>query len=462
MAEIIDFFHTNDMHSHFETWPRIRRYLKQQQDGFRAKGDTVYTVDIGDAMDRMHPLTEATNGQINTQLLNQIGYDAVTIGNNEGIGNSKRQLEQLYQKANFPVVLANLKDKKTQQQPKWAQPYLIKVTNDGTRVAFIGMTAPYISTYRPNGWDPELIQNAMPKILAALAGKYDVLVLLSHLGITMDQRIAAKYPEFDVIMGGHTHHLLPTGLLIGKTMVAAAGRFGDHVGHVQLILNKEHQVQQSVASVVTTTELPSEADDEAEISGYLTAGHEQLASHVITQLPHALTSKPIGHSTLMDVSLAAVARAAKTEVALLNTGVFLGDFAAGPVTADDLHTVLPHAMHLLRVTLRGTDVWRLIMEIEKNRQFLQHYQLHGLGFRGKVFGDMVYKGITVNSLSRTVYWLGKPLDPEATYTLAGMDTYLYFQFFPTISIVGDSEVLFPGVLRNAVASYLKNGKEEEK
>ncbi|WP_369403981.1 hypothetical protein [Secundilactobacillus silagei] len=59
-------------------------------------------------MDRAHPLTEATNGQSNVTLMNQIHYDGVTIGNNEGLGNSKKQLNHLYDQANFDVILGNL------------------------------------------------------------------------------------------------------------------------------------------------------------------------------------------------------------------------------------------------------------------------------------------------------------------------------------------------------------------
>jgi 5''-nucleotidase/2'',3''-cyclic phosphodiesterase and related esterases len=51
----------------------------------------------------VHPLTEATDGQAITELLNEGLYDGVTIGNNEGITNSKDELNNLYNAANFPV-----------------------------------------------------------------------------------------------------------------------------------------------------------------------------------------------------------------------------------------------------------------------------------------------------------------------------------------------------------------------
>ena len=77
--------HTNDLHSHFENWPKIRRFMLGTRAAEQAQGASVLAFDDGDAMDRSVPLTEATDGQINIQLLNEIGYDAVTIGNNEGM-----------------------------------------------------------------------------------------------------------------------------------------------------------------------------------------------------------------------------------------------------------------------------------------------------------------------------------------------------------------------------------------
>ncbi|QEA53469.1 bifunctional metallophosphatase/5'-nucleotidase [Loigolactobacillus coryniformis] len=458
MTESIHILHTNDIHSHLEHWPRIRRWLLAEQTKLRQSGSTVVTLDIGDAMDRVHPLTEATDGRANVALFNQIGYDAVTIGNNEGIGNSQEQLNQLYDQANFDVVLANLRDRKTKQPPKWALRTKIITTAAGTRIALFGLTAPYISTYRPNGWEPELAQQVLPELLAELAGKADVLVLLSHLGLDVDKWIAKNYPAITVIIGSHTHHLLINGLLVNQSLLAAAGRYGQYIGHITLTIDAHHRVLTRQAGVVKTSELPVAPGDRAEIAGYRRHGHQQLKRQKIATLSKTLSAQPVGNSPQMTVALHAVAQAAGTDVAFLNTGIFLAPFKKGIITADDLHQALPHAMHLLRIRLRGYDVWRLVQEIEKARLFLRHFELHGLGFRGKLFGDMVYQGLSWDSADRTVKWRGQPLDPDRVYTMAAVDTYLYFPFFPTIEIVGETEVLFPGVLRNAIADYLKHSE----
>ena len=77
------------------------------------------------------------------KLLNEAGYDAVTIGNNEGITMSKRgAVGSLYADARFDVILCNLFEEDG-SSPEWAQPYKIYVTAKGTKIGVIGATAEY-------------------------------------------------------------------------------------------------------------------------------------------------------------------------------------------------------------------------------------------------------------------------------------------------------------------------------
>ncbi|WYJ84793.1 Ser/Thr protein phosphatase [Enterococcus sp. DIV0840] len=164
MEEIV-IFHTNDLHSHLENWPKIRRYLIGQKEEYEKSGKTVLTVDLGDFVDRWHPLTEATDGQANIELMNEIGYDAATIGNNEGVGNSKEQLNHLYDHRKFDVLLGNLFDLETGQAPDWARSYKIIETTEKTKIGLIALTAPFPLTYNPNGWDIRSTKEMLPQLI---------------------------------------------------------------------------------------------------------------------------------------------------------------------------------------------------------------------------------------------------------------------------------------------------------
>ena len=98
-------------------------------------------------MDRVHPLTEATEGQFNVELMNRLDLTAATIGNNEGLGLTHEMLSHLYDEANFPVLLSNLATNFAQSEP------LIVTTSFGLRIGLIGLTAPYVLAYPQAGWE---------------------------------------------------------------------------------------------------------------------------------------------------------------------------------------------------------------------------------------------------------------------------------------------------------------------
>nr|WP_225592040.1 bifunctional metallophosphatase/5'-nucleotidase [Enterococcus faecalis] len=447
-------FHTNDLHSHFENWPKIRRLVKAKRSLYQKEGKTVVTIDLGDFSDRCHPLTEATDGRANVAIMNTLAYDLVTIGNNEGIGNSKKQLEHLYDQSTFEVVLANLEDPKTQTLPDFCQAYKIMTTKEGTKLGFIGLTAPFPLTYNPNGWTIKQVEAVLPQLITEVAPQCDVLILLSHLGIDTDFMIAANYPEIQVILGSHTHHLFKDGEKINHVQLAAAGKYGQYIGEVHLFVDDDTKQVTSYAKTMETASLEEQATDAKEIAGYLTEGHRLLQAQQIAQIPETLSTDLRQPHAFITVALKALKEAGQTEAAVLNNGLFLADLPEGIINADQLHEALPHPMHLIKVTLKGSDMSRLIREMEKSRQFLRKFPIRGMGFRGKIFGELCYDGIRFERNSQTVFWQGKPIQPEQKYTLTTVDHFQFVPFFPTIELVGEVEFLFPDVLRTVVANYL--------
>lgn len=452
--EKILILHTNDLHSHFENWPKIRRFLQQRRFEAKSKGQTVITVDLGDFVDRWHPLSEATNGQANVELMNTIGYDAATIGNNEGVGNSKTDLNHLYDHANFDVLLDNLFDKTSLQMPDWARASKIITTDKGTKIGLIAMTAPFPLTYTPNGWDIRQPNDLLPGLLAELRSQVDVLVLMSHLGIGSDREIARKFPEIDVILGSHTHHLFIQGEKIGQVQLAAAEKFGHYVGEVKIELADNKQIVKTSARALPTSEMLELSEDEEEISGYLTEGHNLLKARKVADLPYPLAADMDNEHPLILAALAAVKKRGQTQVSILNSGLFLEDIPAGVVNQDQLQRTLPHPMHLINVTLTGKNLIRLVQEMEKNRNFLRNFPIVGMGFRGKIFGNIIYSGIDYDRINHQVHWLGEMIDPEGSYTFTTVDHYLFVPFFPTIEIAGQIEFLFPEFIRSVLAEYL--------
>lgn len=446
--EKIRILHTNDLHSHFEHFPKIGRYLQRVQQNPAA--DEVYTFDAGDFMDRSHPLTDATEGQINIKLMNSFKYTAGTIGNNEGISNPHKVLEHLFDHVDYPILLSNLREE-DESFPKWAKDYEILTTKKGTRIALVGLTAAYPMTYGPNHWHIKMLGETMDRVLPEIKDKYDILILITHVGLKMDRWLAKHYPQIDLIVGGHSHDLIKNGEKVNQTWITQTGKWGNYVGNILLEVNDQHQLKKVNPTTISVAAMPEEEQDEATIQGYLDEGKRILEKEQVAYLPEKFADDKVA---AIQASLDAIADFAGTDFAMLSSGLFLSSFKAGVLTKYDLQNALPHPMHVVKTTLKGSDLWRLVMEVEKNRHYLDHFPLKGMSFRGKIFGQMYYRNIKVDKVHRVVYVKGKEIDPNKNYQIACLDHYVLVPFFPTLAIVGDNEFLFPQFLREVVGNYL--------
>lgn len=439
-TETIHLLHTNDMHSHIENWPRILRFLLQKKQAYQQS----YTFDIGDAIDRLNPLTDATMGQANVQLMNGVHYDGVTIGNNEGLVLSHDAMNHLYDHANFDVLLANLTEMPKDNQPTWAKPYKIVTTDLGTKLAIIGMTAPYELTYPSLDWQPHEVEDTLNQLLPKLQRITDGIILLSHLGLPTDEDIAKKY-DIDVIIGAHTHHLLEHGKLVNGTLLAGAGRYGEHIGDITLKLN-QHKIIEKTAMTVPTYELAEESGDYELIRSWLAYGRDALSAQKVAVLPRSITTDEQVYD-----GLRALKQYFSVPVSMLSTGMFVEDLPEGELNRYDLLESMPHAINPMVITLTGAEIYTLFAEIDKQQQRLSSLALKGSGFRGKIFGYMRFDGID-RQRDHKILYLGQEIQQQRHYQIATLDHYKWVPFFPVIQDV-PAKISLDILLRELMANY---------
>jgi len=65
--------------------------------------------------------------------------------------------------------------------------------------------------------------------VAALAGKVDVVVALSHRGSAEDEDMARRVPGIDIILGAHTREVLQPPRVVGTTSIHQAGQQGREI-----------------------------------------------------------------------------------------------------------------------------------------------------------------------------------------------------------------------------------------
>ncbi|MDQ8056711.1 bifunctional UDP-sugar hydrolase/5'-nucleotidase [Bacillus velezensis] len=457
MLEKLRLYHTNDLHSHFENWPKIVHYIEQKRSEHEKNGEETLVFDIGDHMDRFQMITEATFGKANVDLLNRLEIDAAAVGNNEGITLPHDELADLYTHAAFPVIVSNLFDADG-QRPEWAEPYVIKTLKNGMTAGILGITVPYYPVYQKLGWTVTDAEKSIQESLDDIKGKADIIILLSHLGLIDDRAAAEKFPDIDVILESHTHHLLEDGQDINGVLLACAEKYGNYVGCVELTIESESRtIVSKQASVQKMADWQGESEDTAAFLKEKEREAENLLSVQVANLNEEAGVKWFEESPLPLLLAEALKSWCGCEVSMVNSGVILGPLQKGPVTKLDLHRICPHPINPVAVRLSGRELQETISQAASEQ--MEQLRIKGLGFRGEVMGRMVYAGAEAEAgiLEDGVTHLlnvkvnGEEIDPERIYSVAVLDMFTLGKLFPYIRDSKEKQYFMPEFLRDLLA-----------
>ena len=452
MLETIHFYHTNDLHSHFQHWPRIDDLLTSRKKWHQEEGDTSFAFDIGDHIDRSHIFTEGTLGKGNTQLLNKAQYDVVTIGNNEGITLSHDDLETLYEGADFDVVVGNLFDENG-NRPNWVKPHVVKQTSKGTKIGIIAVTAEFSSFYERLGWKVTSAFEAIQKSLEELTQDVDILICLSHLGIHEDEKMAAQFPEIDVIFGAHTHHVLYDGKLVNSVLLAAAGKFGQFVGQVTVDYNlMTNEIRKKKAILYDANELPAVQHELQKVTELERIGKDKMKTIEFYQ-KETLEKQWFQESALSAYFGEAMVTYCNADCALFNAGIFLDDLKSGDVSSLHVHRILPHPINPCVIELTYVEL-RDLYHQSLNHEW-PNLEIKGLGFRGSIMGKMIAYNMKI--VDNELYIKNELVNPNKIIRLATLDMFTFGYFFPSLK-EAKKTYFMPDFLRDVFIWYGKKQK----
>ncbi|MCM3498541.1 bifunctional metallophosphatase/5'-nucleotidase [Staphylococcus capitis] len=425
-------YHTNDIHSHLNEYARIQSYMASHRP--QLQHPSLY-LDIGDHVDLSAPVTEATIGKKNIELLNQAHCDIATIGNNEGMTISHEALQNLYTDANFKVICANVFDEKGYLPNHITSSYIKEI--EGSRILFMAATAPFTPFYRALDWVVTDPLAAIKDEIEAHKGQFDILIVMSHVGVFFDEKLCQEIPEIDVIFGSHTHHYFENGEFNNGVLMAAAGKYGHFLGEVNLTI--EHgKVSDKKAKLHPLDALPQvethfEEEGKALLSEPVIDHHVKLLkkTDVITETSYLLAES--------------VYEFTHADCALVNAGLIVNSIEADKVTEYDIHRMLPHPINLVRVRLTGDELIKVIQKSQKQEYMHEHAQ--GLGFRGDIFGGYILYNLGFIESENRYFINSEEIQTDHQYTLGTVDMYTFGRYFPILKGL-PTDYIMPEFLRD--------------
>lgn len=210
----------NDMHAAIEHFPRLAAIA----DSLRAVYPQLLVFSAGDnrtgnPISDLYP--EACYPM--TALMNAVGFDASTLGNHEFDG-GPANMARVINRSHFHYLCCNV------IPPEGSginlRPYEIFDVN-GVHVGILGLLQvnergiPDCHIDKARGFSFINPEEAVAKYLPEVREKSDVCILLSHIGYEDDLKMADAFPQFDGIIGGHSHTMVPckmeNGVMITQT-----------------------------------------------------------------------------------------------------------------------------------------------------------------------------------------------------------------------------------------------------
>ena len=484
----VTILYTNDVHTYIDnkspkpTYAAIAALKKSIED----TGRDVLLVDAGDHIQGT-AYGSMDDGATIIELMNEAGYDLATPGNHEfdyGMARAKAVLQE----ADFPYVSCNWVDLRTGFN---VLPSVKFFFVGGRKIAFVGVTTPETFTkstpaYFMNdaqteyiydilgGEDGQKLYDAVQKAIdkAEFWGA-DTIIGLGHLGVDpssspwTSEEVIAHTHGFTAFIDGHSHTVMANKQVTdasGKAVtLTQTGSYFKNIGKMTV------GADGTITTELIDTYEGLDAAVAATASNWISAVDDMLGEEIAVGDTKFYINDPAtgkrrirsGETNLGDFVADGIytyfneIEELHCDVAIMNGGGIRTDVEAGPWSFKTCKTVSPFGNVACLMSVTGQQIQDALefgarfagAEGKENGGFLQvagaRYTIHtGIPNTVQTNDKNVWTGSAATPRVSNVEIYDKttgtyqPLDPNATYALAGMNY--------TLRNLGDGFAMFDG------------------
>lgn len=422
---------------------RLATAIRQRREALAAEGVPVLTLDAGDQSQGTLFYT-TYGGRAEIEMMNMIGFDAMTLGNHE-FNLGPDSLAQMLAVAQFPIVSGNTRVVEGHPLAELIRDKLV-VESDDLKIAILGVTTPD-TVFLSSPGEEVSFDDPAEYLAGAIAGLQaegiNNIIVLSHLGFVQDQALAAEVDGISLIVGGHSHTLLSNtveGAPSYATMVSSpngravpivqAYAFSRYLGDLAVEFGDDGTVVSATGDTIELSMVNFEpaADVAARI--------EELRGPIaeMTATPVTDLAAPIDGSrdncrarecemgnTVADAMLARVSGLGAT-IALANGGGLRASLPEGTITLGDVLTVLPFQNKLYTMELVGSAIVAALEHGVNGIEEAQGRFPQVAGLRFRLDPSVAPNAGRVSEVEvRDADGEWTPIDPDAVYTIVTND-----------------------------------------
>ncbi|MCM3719057.1 bifunctional metallophosphatase/5'-nucleotidase [Fictibacillus phosphorivorans] len=458
MKEKLTFLHTNDLHGQYDLASRQSAFIKKRKQELMKENHNVIVVDGGDHMDMSMNECLATNGYIHLDMMSATGYDAMSVGNNELLRLPKEKIRQLSIDSKVPWLLLNLTEADG-SQIGGTKKSLILQAGEYLKIGLFGATDLFEDLYeRKHGFKNLDTVSEIKKEVSSLKSEgANLIVFLSHLGLEADRKLAKELSSFiDIIIGAHTHNVLPKPENVSNVIIVQAGSYGQYVGELTVTVDLTTINVIDYTGRLTEMTLADEQDPDLEevlMNGRLQA--EQYLSEVLTESP-----EDISHEQLVKLTADSLKEYWHTEIGIMYGGGLTEGLKSGTITKRNMLDICKSMHTPIVMELTGKQIAGLIKETYL--EDVTNKPIYGGGFRphGIPIGKLQFSGISWTGEREEVSDIrvnGEEINFSITYQVATGTPLLYEEVCGYPSVVG-SKLIQLGeniMIKDVVMDFLK-------
>jgi len=406
-TEII-ILHTNDMHSRIDNFGKLA-YLA---DSLRKTHKYVFLVAAGDNFTG-NPIVDMypDKGFPMIELMNMLHFDATAMGNHEFDMGQELQNKRRKQ-AKFPFISCNIDA--SGAVVKQPDPYVI-LKAGRLKIPFLGIIQlgeNGLPDSHPSRLDGLKFTNGIEKAkdFLWLKDKYGMLICLSHLGVETDELLAKAYPQFDLIIGGHSHTTMTAPMMVNGVMIVQTGSGLKNVGITTIHVTKG-KITDRRYQLLPLASLPkSDPKVQALIDKY--NSNEEMKSFVAVAETAFSNQEELG--CLMTDAITA---RMKVDFAFQNGGgIRISSLPQGDILLKDIFRLDPFGNQVVTFTMTFDEIKSLICN-SYNRDKSIDLVPSGMTYTVIINSEGLCNDVEMKDKT------GKLLDTTKTYTV-GLNSYI--------------------------------------
>ncbi len=363
---------------------------------------------------------ERLAGKQMVAAMNALGLDYAIFGNHE-FDIKESQFRQRMEESKTKWFSSNVFEADGSPFPNTPQSITFSVTSGGgndVTVGMFGLTLDANPVSYVSYTDPF---KAAATHIAALKDTVDILVAVTHLSMEQDMQLAERFPDIDLIMGGHEHEnalkwhgAKPTPITKAdanaRTAYVIDIDYNHNNGDVKITPRLE-RINASIPDEPNVAKVVQFWRDKA-FAGFRAQGFEPSKRIAVVSDPldgteASVRNRPTKLTQLIADSM--LSNAPGTDIAMYNSGSIRIDdtIAPGPVTEYDVIRILPFGGSILSIEMTGSLLKQTLDQGLKNKGIGSYLQTAGV--------------VRANEM-----WLinGESLNLEASYGVAINDFLL--------------------------------------